>query len=91
MGYLEAKDDDIKNLENLATTNLNLLQTYRFWKLIFDATGRVENLHSHSYVVKIRKFILDFVEMIIKQEITIRSLQGILEYDDETLYNFFNF
>jgi hypothetical protein len=94
MTYLESKDTnikDIKNNTNLSTTILNLLKTYRFWRLIFHATGQVEYLHSHPYVKQVREIILKFDNIITEESITIRSLQEILEYDTNILFNFFNF
>jgi hypothetical protein len=91
MNHLEAKDTNIKNSTNLSTIILNILKTYRFWRLIFNATGRVENLHSHSYVKHVRGLIIKFADMIIEESITIRSLQEILDIDDDSLINFFNF
>ena len=94
MTYLEAKDTNIKNIKDnrtLSTTILNLLKTYRFWRLIFHATGQVEYLHSHSYVKQVREIILKFDNIIIEETITIRSLQEILDYDTNILSDFLNF
>ncbi|PKK80816.1 hypothetical protein RhiirC2_723487 [Rhizophagus irregularis] len=90
MTYLEAKDTSIKSSTNLSTAILNLLKTYRFWSLIFNATGRVENLHSHPYIKQVQGLVSKFADDVIEKTITIRSLQEIFEYDD-ILLNLFNF
>ena len=85
MTYLEAKDTNIKNSTNLSTIILNILKTYRFWRLIFNATGRVENLHSHPYIKRVQGIIFKFADIIIEKAITIRSLQEILKFDDDEI------
>ncbi|POG75640.1 hypothetical protein GLOIN_2v1475340 [Rhizophagus irregularis DAOM 181602=DAOM 197198] len=90
MTYLEAKDKIIKNNTNLSTVILRLLENYRFWSLIFNATGLVDNLYSHPYVKQVQGLIFKFDAVIIREDITIRSLQEILEYDTEVLYPFLN-
>ncbi|RIA84473.1 hypothetical protein C1645_742305 [Glomus cerebriforme] len=89
MTCLLAKDTNIKNNTNSAAI-LNLLKTYRFWSLIFNATGRVEHLHSHPYVEHVQELISKFADDIIEETITIRSLQEIFEYED-ILLDLFNF
>jgi hypothetical protein len=91
MTYLEAKDKIIKNNTNLSDVILKLLENYRFWSLIFNATGLVDNLHSHPYVKQVQGLIFKFDDVIIKEDITIRSLQEILEYETKILHPFFNF
>ncbi|CAB4467000.1 unnamed protein product [Rhizophagus irregularis] len=91
MTYLEAKDKIIKNNTNLSAVILRLLENYRFWSLIFNATGLVDNLYSHPYVKQVQGLIFKFDAVILREDITIRSLQEILEYDTRILHPFFNF
>ncbi|RIA83496.1 hypothetical protein C1645_880465, partial [Glomus cerebriforme] len=91
MTYLEAKDTNIKNNTNLSTKILKLLETYRFWSLIFNATGLVGNLHSHPYVKQVQELIFKFDDVINNEEITIHSIREIFVYDTKILYSFFNF
>jgi hypothetical protein len=91
MSYLEARDKIIKNNTNLSVVILKLLENYRFWSLIFNATGLVDNLHSHPYVKQVQGLILKFDDVIIKEDITIHSLQEILVYETKILHPFFNF
>ncbi|PKC52500.1 hypothetical protein RhiirA1_481352, partial [Rhizophagus irregularis] len=91
MTYLEAKDKIIKNNTNLSAVILKLLENYRFWSLIFNATGLVDNLYSHPYVKQVQGLIFKFDAVILREDITIRSLQEILEYDTKILHPFLNF
>ncbi|GBC08609.1 hypothetical protein RclHR1_08250006 [Rhizophagus clarus] len=91
MTCLETKDKIIKNNTNLSAIILKLLENYRFWSLIFNATGLIDNLHSHPYVKQVQGLISKFDDVIIKEDITIRSLQEILEYETKILHPFFNF
>ncbi|RGB27321.1 hypothetical protein C1646_769275 [Rhizophagus diaphanus] len=90
MTYLEAKDKIIKKNTNLSTVILKLLENYRFWSLIFNATGLVDNLYSHPYVKQVQGLIFKFDAVILREDITIRSLQEILEYDTKILHPFLN-
>ncbi|CAG8497338.1 2070_t:CDS:2 [Funneliformis mosseae] len=91
MTNLEAKGDIVKDHTKLSTTILNLLNTFRFWRLIFNATGRVEKLYSHPYVKQVQRYIHEFAKVMIGEDITLRSLNEILKYDTDILYQFFNF
>ncbi|CAB4391094.1 unnamed protein product [Rhizophagus irregularis] len=91
MTYLEGKDKIIKNNTNLSAVILKLLENYRFWSLIFNATGLVDNLYSHPYVKQVQGLIFKFDAVILREDITIRSLQEILEYDTKILHPFLNF
>ncbi|CAG8445653.1 14480_t:CDS:2 [Funneliformis caledonium] len=91
MTNLEAKGDIVKDHTKLSTTILNLLNTFRFWRLIFNATGRVEKLYSHPYVKQVQRYIHEFAKVMIGEDITLRSLNEILKYDTDILHQFFNF
>ncbi|CAG8494132.1 12597_t:CDS:10, partial [Racocetra fulgida] len=48
------------------------------------------DLNAHPYIRQIKAIISGFIKIIKKDAITIRSLQQLLKYEDETLIQFFN-
>jgi hypothetical protein len=72
---------------------LNVMQSIRYDKfcfLILNATGSVEKLSTNSYVQGLRISILRFNESLQTKTIDIRSLQQLLEYSDEKIFQYFN-
>ncbi|CAG8659227.1 35798_t:CDS:2, partial [Racocetra persica] len=76
--------------ENITTTAISLLRSAKFWILLLHATGHVEQLNKHQYVTQAKELILKFSDMIKNESISIRYLQELLQYDNETLYQFFD-
>ncbi|KAF0475938.1 e3 ubiquitin-protein ligase [Gigaspora margarita] len=75
---------------NITSTSLTLLRSSKFWNFILQATGKVSDLNAHPYIRQIKNIINEFIKIIKKNTITIRSLQQLLKYDDESLIRFFN-
>ncbi|CAG8457357.1 17413_t:CDS:10 [Racocetra persica] len=75
---------------HITSTTLTLLRSSQFWNFILRATGKVSDLNAHPYIRQIKAIISGFIKIIKKDAITIRSLQQLLKYEDETLIRFFN-
>ncbi|RIB19825.1 hypothetical protein C2G38_2141452 [Gigaspora rosea] len=76
--------------DNIASTIIHLLRSAKFWILLLHATGQVERLNKHQYIIQIKDIILKFSDVIKNESISIWSLQELLQYDDEKLYQFFD-
>ncbi|CAG8458228.1 27153_t:CDS:2 [Dentiscutata erythropus] len=76
--------------DNIASTVIRLLRSAKFWTLLLHATGHVERLNEHQYVIQAKEIIFKFSEIIKTESISIWSLQELLQYNDETLYQFFD-
>ncbi|CAG8756584.1 13870_t:CDS:2, partial [Dentiscutata heterogama] len=75
---------------NITSTTLTLLRSFKFWNFILQATGKVSDLNAHPYIRQIKNIINEFIKIVKRNSITIRSLQQLLKYEDETLIRFFN-
>ncbi|CAG8492109.1 7029_t:CDS:2 [Dentiscutata erythropus] len=75
---------------NITSTTLTLLRSSKFWNFILQATGKVSDLNAHPYIRQIKNIINEFIKIVKRNSITIRSLQQLLKYEDETLIRFFN-
>ncbi|CAG8443124.1 10027_t:CDS:10 [Scutellospora calospora] len=76
--------------DKIASTAISLLDSSKFWIFLLHATGHTEQLNKHPYIIQVKSIIFKFSEIIKNETISIRSLQELLQYDNETLYQFFD-
>src|SRR5438132_13158346 len=86
----------MNKLQGQSTSNsfseyhINLLQSRKFWIMIFSTTGSNKKLSSHGHITNTRNSINKLAEMISQGSIDIQFLRKILRYKDEDLIYYFD-
>src|SRR3954452_18191733 len=69
---------------------LYVIKGSKFWRIILRATGSVENLNSNPFLKRVKMSINELGALLLKKTIDIKSLQQLLEYSDEELFDHFD-
>ncbi|GBB98972.1 hypothetical protein RclHR1_03380014 [Rhizophagus clarus] len=69
---------------------LSIIKSSRFWIIMLNATGNVENLKENPYYRRIKMATIELNRLLLEKTINMRLLQQILDFSDEQLFRYFH-
>ncbi|GBC45554.2 hypothetical protein GLOIN_2v1778786 [Rhizophagus irregularis DAOM 181602=DAOM 197198] len=68
---------------------LSIIKSSRFWIIILNATGNVENLKASPYYQYIKMSTFELNKLLLEKSLNMRLLQQLLDFSDEQLFRYF--
>ncbi|RIA86038.1 hypothetical protein C1645_741135 [Glomus cerebriforme] len=68
---------------------LSIIESSKFWIIILNATGYVENLRANSYFRRIQISTAELNKLLFEKTINMKLLRQILDFSDEQLFRYF--